>query len=214
MAEITIAPGFQNERTILKQVKEFLIEMGLDGRLCKVCIKHPPAGANIDMNYMRSASGGALLELEVVDSLENLEGRLRHELMHVADQTDEAFGYREKNVPKPGTAHLRRYKYLWNVYIDSRLIKAGKPAYATCDSREDELSECWPELSEETRKELFDYLWNLSDTSKLSQKQIIQLGKDIFKFRKDLKSRSKARGDRLIKFKTFEDIQRFAHGRA
>jgi hypothetical protein len=200
MAEITIDPGFQNEQAILKQTGEVLRETGLDGRLCKVSIKHPPQEANIDMNYLRA---DGLLELEVVDSLENLEGRLRHELMHVVDQVDENFGYKEKKTPKPGTALLRRYKYLWNVYIDGRLTKAGKPAYATCDSREDEMGECWPELSEETRKEVFDYLWNLSP---LTQKQILQLSKDVFKFNKDLK----ARGEKPRKFKTMEGLQHYA----
>jgi hypothetical protein len=193
-------------QTILKQVEAILKEMDLDNRLCKVCINHPPEGAKIDMNYLRPQ---ALLDLEVVDSLENLEGRLRHELMHVSDQLDKGFGYKEKRVPKDGTALLRRYKYLWNVYIDSRLDKAGRPAYATCDSRADEIGECWPELSEETRRELFDYLWNLCDTE-LTQKQILQLSGDIFKFRKDLKAKSKARGEKLRKFKTLEELKHFA----
>ena len=207
VAEVSIAPGFRNEQAILKQVEKFLNETYLDGKLCKVHIKHPPVEANIDMNYLLP---GGLLELEVVDSLENLEGRLRHELMHVVDQVDNAFGYDEKKVPKSGTAQLRRYKYLWNVYIDSRLIKAGKPAYATLDSRKDELGECWPEFSEDTRKGLFDYLWDLSDTGGLTQQQIIQLSKDVFKFRKDLKAQSLVRGERLRDFKTLEELRHFA----
>ena len=206
MAEVSIALGFRNEQTILKQVEKFLNETYLDGKLCKVYIKHPPAEAQIDMNYLRPKG---VLELEVVDSLENLEGRLRHELMHVVDQVDEAFGYDETKVPKSGTAQLRRYKYLWNVYIDSRLIKAGRPAYATLDSRGDEMGECWPEFSEGTRKGLFDYLWDLSDTGGLTQKQIIQLSKDVFKFRKDLKAQSQARGERLRDFKTLEELRHF-----
>jgi len=75
VAEVSIAPGFRNEQAILKQVEKFLNETYLDGKLCKVHIKHPPVEANIDMNYLLP---GGLLELEVVDSLENLEGRLRH----------------------------------------------------------------------------------------------------------------------------------------
>lgn len=206
VAEIIIAPDFHNGQEILKQVGEILRETGLDGKVCKVSIKHPPKEA-IDMNYLRAEG---LLELEVVDSPENLEGRLRHELMHVVDQTDENFGYKEKNTPKPGTVLLRRYKYLWNIYIDGRLIKAGKPAYATYDSREEEMGECWPELSEETRKELFDYLWGLSTPGGLTQRQILQLSKDIFKFSKDLKTRARARGEKLRKFKTLEALKHYA----
>ncbi|HHT9120320.1 MAG TPA: hypothetical protein ACFYD3_07245 [Candidatus Hypogeohydataceae bacterium YC41] len=207
MAEISVAQGFRNEQVILTQVERILKEMRLDGRLSNVHVKHPPAEAQIDNNYLRSEG---LLKLEVVDSLGNLEGRLRHELMHVFDQIDEAFGYRAKDVPKAGTAELRRYKYLWNVYIDSRLIKAEKPAYASYYSREDEMGECWPELSEDTRKELFDYLWNLSDKGSLTQKQLIQLSNDVFKFSKDLKAKSKARGEKLRKFKTLEELKHFA----
>jgi hypothetical protein len=206
MAEISISPGFRNEQVILRQLEGILKEMGLDGKLCNVYVKQPPAESQIDNNYLKPR---AVLDLEVVDSLENLEGRLRHELMHVADQVVECFGYKDKKIPRPGTALLRRYKYLWNVYIDSRLIKAGKPAYATYDQRKAEIVECWPEFSEETRKDIFEYLWNLSDTGVVTQKQLLQLSKDIFKLSKSLKDRAKARGEKPRKFKTIEDLKHF-----
>ncbi len=208
MPDINMDTGFNNEQAILTCAEAILKEMNLNKLVSVVRIKQPPQGTSVDMNYLKV---GGLLELEVVDTLENLEGRLRHELMHVKDQLDVSFGYREKKVPKAGTALLRRYKYLWNVYIDSRLAKAGKPAYATYDSREHEMGECWPELSAETRRELFDYLWDLSDTSTLSQKQIVQLSQDIFKFRKDLKAKAKARGEKVRKFKTQAELLHFAH---
>ncbi len=64
------------------------------------------------MNYL--SLDNKSLELEIVDTLDNLEGMVRHELMHVADQLDEKFKYKGSLIPMEGTGAFRRYKYLWN----------------------------------------------------------------------------------------------------
>ncbi|HHT9117282.1 MAG TPA: hypothetical protein ACFYD1_01510 [Candidatus Hypogeohydataceae bacterium YC38] len=205
MTNIEIMEGFHHPGQITKTVEEIVKEFQLHEKLDSINIKHPPLDHPIDMNYLFPEE--RRLELEIVDSLDNLEGRIRHELMHVVDQLDADFGYKRKREPGSGTTQLRRYKYLWNVYIDSRLQRAGKPAYATKEAREEELGECWPELSEETRLALFEHLWILQP---LAQKQLLQLSNNIFKFSKDLKALSKGRGERLRRFKTLEDLRHFA----
>ncbi len=156
---IKIVEGFENREQILKMVEDVVRELGINQKLEHIVIKHPPSDSPIDMNYL--SSDNKSLDLEIVDSMVNLEGRVRHELMHVADQLDEKFKFKESNIPTEGTGDYRRYKYLWNVYIDSRLERSGKPAYDTQEDREEEMRECYPELSMELRKECFDFLWEL-----------------------------------------------------
>ncbi len=74
---------------------------------------------------------------------------------------DEKFKYRDSLIPPEGTGAFRRNKYLWNVYIDSRLVKSGKPSYDTQEARENEIGKCYPELSAGLRIKCFAFLWGL-----------------------------------------------------
>ena len=85
---IKIDEGFENSEQICKMIEDVAGELRINQKLEEISIKHPP-DTPIDMNYL--GSDNKLLELEIVDSLENLEGRVRHELMHVADQLDGKF---------------------------------------------------------------------------------------------------------------------------
>lgn len=202
-AVVDIEEGFENRGLICKCVEEAVWELGLSDKLEKILIKRPPSGSFIDMNYLNP---GKFLTLEIVDCLENLEGRVLHELMHVADQLNKKFGYKKGREPKEATGEHRRYKYLWNVYIDSRLERSGRPAYATRQAREEEMDECYPELSTEMRKRAFDFLWELEP---LDQKRIVKMSCDLFSASKELKSLARSRGERLEKFKTLEDLRNY-----
>ncbi len=204
IADIDIEEGFENRGQICKMVEEVIWELGISDKLASVLITMPPSGSSIDMNYYHPKNKH--LDLEIVDSLRNLEGRVRHELMHVADQLDKKFKYKEGRVPKEGTAEHRRYKYLWNVYIDSRLSRNGNPAYETCDGREEEMGECYPELSAAFRKKAFDYLWELEP---LNQKQITDMSCDLFSASKELGSLSRSHGEKLHKFKNREELENY-----
>ncbi len=65
---------------------------------------------------------------------------LRHELMHVADMLDPAFGY-ERSLPHSGFGSSRdnlvreRYTVLWNVWIDGRLRGRGLTCPVSRDKR-------------------------------------------------------------------------------
>ncbi len=111
---IKIAEGYENSEQIIMMIENVVEELGINQKLQEITIKHPPTDSPIDMNYL--SPDNESLELEIVDSLENLEGRVRHELMHVADQLGDKFKYKESLIPREGTGAFRRYKYLWNVY--------------------------------------------------------------------------------------------------
>lgn len=201
---IEIEEGFENKERICKMVEVVAGELGISQKLKNIMIKHPPSGPPIDMNYL--SSDNKSLDLEIVDSLDNLEGRTRHELMHVADQLEQNFKYSGDLIPKEGTGAFRRYKYLWNVYIDSRLEKDGKPAYETREGREKEIAECYPELSEELRGKIFSLLWKLGP---LDFEQITKMSHDLFSVSEDIKSLAGSYGEKLLDFETLEDLKNY-----
>ena len=200
---IKIVEGFENSEQICKMIEDVAGELGINQKLEEIAIKHPP-DTPIDMNYL--SSDNKSLELEIVDSLDNLEGRVRHELMHVADQLDGKFKYRDTLVPPEGTGAFRRNKYLWNVYIDSRLVKSGKPSYDTQETREKEMEECYPELSANLRKRCFAFLWGMG---LLDFEQISAMSYDLFSTFEELKSLAKSHGEEQITFETIEELKNY-----
>lgn len=200
---IKIDEGFENSEQICKMIEDVAGELGINQKLEKISIKHPP-DTPIDMSYL--SSDNKSLELEIVDSLDNLEGRVRHELMHVADQLDGKFKYKDSLIPTEGSGAFRRYKYLWNVYIDSRLIKSGKPSYGTQEARENEIEECYPELSAGLRKRCFTFLWGMG---LLDFEQISAMSYDLFSTFEELKSLALSHGEEQITFKTIEELKNY-----
>ncbi len=200
---IKIDEGFENSEQICKMIEDVAGELGINQKLEKISIKHPP-DTPIDMSYL--SSDNKSLELEIVDSLDNLEGRVRHELMHVADQLDGKFKYKDSLIPTEGSGAFRRYKYLWNVYIDSRLIKSGKPSYDTQEARENEIEECYPELSAGLRKRCFTFLWGMG---LLDFEQISAMSYDLFSTFEELKSLALSHGEEQITFKTIEELKNY-----
>ena len=203
-ANIKNEEGFKNQDKIFKMVEDIVKELNIGNKLEDIIIKHPPSGPPIDMNYL--SSNGRSLDLEIVDSLDNLEGRIRHELMHVADQLEEGFKYHEALVPAEGTGDFRRYKYLWNVYIDSRLEREAKPAYETRENREKEMEECYPELSEELRKKIFDFLWKLTP---LNFKQITDMSRNLLSASEEINTLALSHDESVLNFKTLDDLKNY-----
>jgi len=201
---LNIEDGFDKSEQICKMIEEVVEDLGINQKLEKIMIKHTPAESPIDMNYL--SSDNISLDLEIVDSLDNLEGRVRHELMHVADQLNEKFKHRDTLVPPEGTGAFRRYKYLWNVYIDSRLVKSGKPSYDTQEAREKEIDECYPELSADLRKKCFIFLWGMG---LLDFEQISAMSYDLFSTFEELRFLAESLGEKQVTFETMEELKNY-----
>ena len=199
---LNIEDGFEKSEQICKMIEDVVEELGINQKLEKIMIKHTPAESPIDMNYL--SPDNTSLDLEIVDSLENLEGRVRHELMHVADQLNEKFKHRDSLVPPEGSGAFRRYKYLWNVYIDSRLVKSRKPSYDTQEAREKEIDECYPELSKDLRKKCFTFLWGMG---LLDFEQISAMSYDLFSTFEELRFLAESHGEKQVTFETMEELK-------
>ena len=203
---VKIDDGFANSEQIGKMIENVVEELGINQKLEEITIKQPPADSPIDMNYL--SSDNASLELEIVDTLDNLEGRVRHELMHVADQLNEKFKYKDSLIPPEGTGAFRRYKYLWNVYIDSRLVKNEKPSYDTQEARENEIGECYPELSAGLRKKCFAFLWGLG---LLDFEQISAMSYDLFSTFEELRFLAESHGEKQVTFESMEELKNYGN---
>jgi hypothetical protein len=86
---------------------------------------------------------------------------LRRELWFVADMLDPAFRYEPRlpasNLGPSGDRRLReRYRLLWEITIDGRLLRVGLGLPETRDRRRAEFLRFFPELPEETFARLFD----------------------------------------------------------
>lgn len=96
-----------------------------------------------------------------------LAGFLHHELTHLQDMVDPAFGYvPELPVPSVSVSQHRlareRYRMLWDITIDGRLTRAGRATVATREQRAAEFSRgfsFWPEPKQQA---IFESLWSAS----------------------------------------------------
>jgi hypothetical protein len=127
--------------------------------LDRVALGHPGAPPLLVMR-LRPAT---LVEPDVLRLL------LRHELTHVWDMLDPAFGY-ERVLPgcEDGPAHdniLRdRYRVLWDVSIDGRLVRAGLGDEAMRVVRWREFAATFPMLGSRARGAFEDWFDRLTPT--------------------------------------------------
>lgn len=94
-----------------------------------------------------------------------LESFLHHELAHLADMLDVAFGYAPDLAAAGQTASQQRlvrerYRLLWNVSVDGRLTRRGLPTIADEPRRRSEFDRGFAFLPEAQREKVFADLWH------------------------------------------------------
>ncbi|OGB95671.1 MAG: hypothetical protein A3G35_02395 [candidate division NC10 bacterium RIFCSPLOWO2_12_FULL_66_18] len=110
-----------------------------------------PAGEGVGEAERRSVA--IRLDPQRLLDPERLRVFLRHELVHIADMLDPAFGY-EPRLPRAelGPAHERllqdRYRVLWDTYIDGRLVRRNWASPSVRDRRLHEFTKTFPMLGE------------------------------------------------------------------
>lgn len=95
----------------------------------------------------------------------DLERFLIHELAHLADMVDEAFGYSPDLDSTGQTASQQRlvrerYRLLWNVSVDGRLTQRGLDTIADEARRRGDFDRRFAFLPEARREEVFAELWS------------------------------------------------------
>ena len=116
----------------------------------------------------RSARVGLRLLPRRCVEADALSRLLRHELTHVTDMLNPAFGYPERP-PSGATAGENlirdRYRLLWDLSVDGRLARAKKKTIADAGARRRELDAMYRSLPDTARAALFDRLWGAADVT-------------------------------------------------
>jgi len=93
-----------------------------------------------------------------------LAGFLNHELMHLSDMVDPTFDY-SPDIYKAGqTASEQRlirerYRLLWDITIDGRLVRSGRQTIASLEQRRTEFECAYRFLPDDKRATTFASLW-------------------------------------------------------
>jgi hypothetical protein len=121
-------------------------------------------GAELYVNAAGERNAVVAIRLERLQRDTALGAFLRHEFMHLRDMVDPQFGYAPE-LPLHGALGsqyrlaLERYRCLWDVTIDGRLHRAGRPTVATKEHRWTEFSRTFSFWTEEILRERFECLW-------------------------------------------------------
>ena len=122
-------------------------------------------GAELYVNEAQERNGVVAMRPERLTEERGLGAFLRHELNHLNDMLDPAFGY-EPNFPVIGPSvnqhrlARERYRLCWDVSIDGRLTCRGLGTLATKDQRWVEFSAGFAFWTEARQREVFEFLWN------------------------------------------------------
>jgi hypothetical protein len=141
-----------------------LAERLSDGRVLRALTRAEEGADLVDRVIPGRAGGRPLLVLRLRPGLlldpDSLVALLRHELTHVSDMLDPAFGY-ERSLPPsddgPSSDNIvrDRYRVLWDVTIDGRLARAGLVHDRVRAARWREFSETFAMLGDR-RRDAFD----------------------------------------------------------
>jgi hypothetical protein len=121
-------------------------------------------GTELYVNEAGDRNGVVAMRPERFGREVELAAFLRHELTHLSDMVDPSFGYCPE-LPESGpflNQHRlarERYRLLWDITIDGRLIRRGRHTVATKEQRWSEFAGAFAFWSETTQQEVFESLW-------------------------------------------------------
>jgi hypothetical protein len=149
-----------------KQVRDALAEFpDVTRKVRRVFVNRAFTRADEGADLSQDAkSVGISLMANRFEEVWRLRAFLRHELMHVADMLDEAFGYDRDDglltyLPAQRNIIRDRYRVLWDVTIDGRLTRTRKETVASRGDRYREFSALFANLPELQRLQIFERLW-------------------------------------------------------
>jgi len=107
---------------------------------------------------------------------------LRHELTHISDMLDEAFGYDADTKVgfNPGEEHLilNRYRVLWSLHIDSRITRSGKEPMFSKEYRFREFRTWYRKILPGQAESVFEGLWQ---TEYLTHAELLEMASDTIR---------------------------------
>lgn len=159
-----------NPISIKTSIKSFahniLVELGLLHIITKLYLWNVVVDGNVEysgdiIDWRNKKQKELNLYLLEYPKVSDYEGIIRHELYHIVDELEEEFRYDEIDVPIDKLYYL----LIWNIYIDSRIIKSGKKTPYSKEKRLKEFKETLKHL--ENPDEVFEKIWNRNKWSSL-----------------------------------------------
>ncbi|MBI2950164.1 MAG: hypothetical protein HYY23_21220 [Verrucomicrobia bacterium] len=141
-----------------------LLDQSLQAMVFRKARNKSEEAADLYVNANGENHGIVALHSERFANEVSLRAFLNHELMHVSDMVDPAFGY-SRDVSQFGeTASKKRlvqerYRLLWDVTIDGRLTRLERATVASLERRRDEFERAYSFLDADRRRALFESLW-------------------------------------------------------
>jgi len=157
------------ERLLLRLVDEFpLLRAALSGLVVRKARVKNDEGTELYVKEENGRAGVLALRVERFEQPDELARFLRHELMHLHDMVNPAFGYSPQlHLPGQNAAQQRltreRYRLLWDITIDGRLVNSDRPTVGTRDQHRAAFERAFGFWPENKRDETFDLLWQNRD---------------------------------------------------
>ncbi len=155
-------------------------------RIHEVTVKRAINKVDEGSNVLNRISGRPVIEMRVLASrfsnpeeAQELDAFLIHEFMHAKDMVDPEFDYEDAFIPgNPSVKNLitARFRLLWNVYVDSRLERAGIISVLPREARYREFDNFYRKVPEQQRRGIFEGIWQ---TEKFTHEELLSMATDL-----------------------------------
>ena len=155
-------------------------------RINEVHVKRAINKVDEGSNVLNRIAGRPMIELRVLASrfcnpeeAQELDAFLIQEFMHAKDMVDPEFDYEDAFIPgNPSVKNLitARFRLLWNVYVDSRLARAGIISTMPREARYREFDNFYRKIPEKQRRGIFEGIWQ---TDKFTHEELLSMATDL-----------------------------------
>lgn len=185
----------ERDKEFKKLHKELFVEWGFSDLIMEAIKEHPLLLREVktvmvsvalttheegaDLSPQDTSNLGVKLMAERFFEPLILKRLLRHELTHISDLLDEAFGYqgaRDFKSSSPAEENIvrTRYRLLWDIYVDSRLTREGRETIASFEERYREFEAQFLKLPPSIRRSIFQSLW---DEENITHGQLLEMAR-------------------------------------
>jgi len=155
-------------------------------RIMEVHVKRAINKVDEGSNVLNRISGKPMIEMRVLASrfcnpeeAQELDAFLIQEFMHAKDMVDPEFDYEDAFIPgNPSIKNMitARFRLLWNMYVDSRLARAGIISTMPREARYREFDNFYRKIPEKQRRGIFEGIWQ---TDKFTHEELLSMATDL-----------------------------------
>ena len=155
-------------------------------RINEVHVKRAINKVDEGSNVLNRIAGRPMIELRVLASrfcnpeeAQELDAFLIQEFMHAKDMVDPEFDYEDAFIPgNPSVKNLitARFRLLWNIYVDSRLARAGIISTMPREARYREFDNFYRKIPEKQRRGIFEGIWQ---SDKFTHEELLSMATDL-----------------------------------